>query len=109
MTEETQHAEIMKGLGKLEGLYSGIISRMDIANGRTSKNEIKIEAIEKTLEKQEGKIVILEKAEGKEEVIKEKRKNWIWGAIEKIIFIVIGFVFTIIGVVLTKVGIINLH
>jgi hypothetical protein len=109
MTEENiQHSEIMKGLGKLEGLYTGIISRMDIANGRTSKNEIKIEALEKAVEKLIVKTDSLKEHDGEGEKAAQQRKNWLWGAIEKIIFIIIGFAFTVIGFVLTKLGIINL-
>jgi hypothetical protein len=106
MNEESiQHAEIMKGLGKLEGLYTGIINRMDYANGRTGKLEAKSELLEKLVENQSNRIANLEKYDGTENTAKERRKNWYWGAIEKFLFIVIGFVFTVIGAVLTKVGI----
>src|SRR3990167_8867490 len=37
----------------------------------------------------------------------EKRKEWIWGAFEKVLFIVVGLVMTVIGVVLSKLNILN--
>ncbi len=38
----------------------------------------------------------------------EKRKDWIWGAIEKIIFAVIGAILILLGIVLQHLGILNL-
>ncbi len=39
----------------------------------------------------------------------ERRKDWIWGAAEKIIFAIIGALLFVAGLVLEKLGIINLH
>lgn len=108
MLDHKQHSEIMLGLGKLEGLYTGIISRMDIANGRTSKNEIKIEVLEKGFERFENRISNLEKHGGSEEKAAERRKDWMWGAGEKVIFALIGAVLILAGLVLSKLGIVNL-
>ena len=50
----------------------------------------------------------LVKVDTSQEKLAEKRKEWMWGAFEKILFILIGFIFTVIGLVLSKLGILNL-
>jgi hypothetical protein len=44
----------------------------------------------------------------KEDNMIQRRKDWVWGALEKIVFIALGISFTIIGLVLSKLGILNL-
>lgn len=105
---EDNHAEIMKSLGKLEGLYSGILDRLTAQNGKVAKSEIKIEAMERLIESMLSRIVNLEKTDGTQEKESEKRKDWIWGAVEKIVFAVIGASLFLAGLALQHAGIINL-
>lgn len=111
MTDE-QHIELIKGLTELKTLYTGVVTQMTIANGRTSKLEGKNELLEKLIEKQENRIMFLEKGDATEEKANEKRKDWMWGALEKVGFMVLSFLLSaggaVILLVLTKLGILKL-
>ena len=52
--QEKEHDNLVLSIGRLEGKMDGVITQMSIANGRTSKNEAKIDMIEKRQDKQEG-------------------------------------------------------
>lgn len=54
MKEETQHGEMMKAIGIIEGKIDGINQRLDISNGRTAKLETKVESLEKSRDMQSG-------------------------------------------------------
>lgn len=64
------------------------------------------------IEKSKGDIAVLQQQNIRQDDVNvknsERRKDWVWGAAEKILFILIGFAFTIIGLVLTKLKILNL-
>ena len=51
---DVDHGEIMLFLGRLDGKLDGLIGRQDIANGRTSKLEDRVNDLESTRDKQSG-------------------------------------------------------
>ena len=54
--EQEDHTQIMQSIGELKGLVVGITQRLDIANGRTGKNEEKIDGLEKNQRYLDGKL-----------------------------------------------------
>lgn len=107
MTEE-QHLEIVKALTKLETQFEAVVTQMTIANGRTGKIEAKNELLEKVIEGQESRIPNLEKYDGGQERNAEKRKDWMWGFAQNILYTVIGAVLFLAGLVLQNLHILNL-
>lgn len=107
-----EHGQLMQAMGELKGLVSGINQRLDAQNGRVGKLEGKIELIEKQQASQEGRLLNIENQasseDEKEDKASERRKDWIWGALEKIIFAVIGVFLFLAGLVLQNLHILNL-
>lgn len=63
MEMSNNHDEIIQSLGRVEGKvetgFLAVTQRMDIANGRTSKNEARIEKLEAFMNNIKGRMVIL--------------------------------------------------
>lgn len=104
-----QYAKLLESGGEIKGLLTGMTQRMDYQNGRLAKHDEKIAALEAKTADTSNRTSNLEKYDGKESSDKEKVKYWFWGAAEKILFILLGFIFTVVGLVLAKLGIINLQ
>lgn len=108
MSTETQHSEIMKALGRLEGLYTGIVNQMTYANGRVGKLEAEFKVLEKVVGLNTNAIDNLKNHESNEEKSSERRKDWMWGAGEKMLFAILGALFILGSIVLQNLHILNL-
>lgn len=60
------------------------------------------------IKENQGKIALIQEQIKNDDNGKEKRKDWYWGAAEKIIFSIIGVILFICGLVLEHLGILNL-
>jgi hypothetical protein len=107
-TDQKQNNDIMLSLGRLEGLYTGIVSQMTTANGRTGKLEIEVGALKDTVNKHNLILENTKENDGNKEKQSERRKDWVWGAVEKIIFAVVGAGLILALIVLQNLHIVNL-
>ena len=67
MSEErvqANHDTIVFQLGELKGLMAGVLNQVSIANGRTAKNEAKIDSLEKRADLIEGGVKALSEKKG---------------------------------------------
>ena len=68
----------------------------------------RVSALEKNVAQLLAAKEALEKKDAGYDKDAEKRKDWMWGAFEKIMFAVIGAVFILLGSILSKLNILNL-
>src|SRR5882724_2595298 len=68
----------------------------------------RVTALEKDVATLKAEKVAIEKRDNGFDKESERRKDWMWGALEKIIFSVIGSILVLAGLILSKVGILNL-
>lgn len=61
MEDNVNHGQIMRELGELGGTMKGMQNAMQIANGRTSKIEVRTEHIENEMDNQNVKLAQLDK------------------------------------------------
>lgn len=101
--------KIVGDMGELKGQvtegFRSMTQQFTVQNGRTGKLEGKVDVMKGDMDNLGSRVVALETNDGKEQSAAEKRKDWIWGAVEKIIFMLI---IPGIGLVLIKLGILNI-
>lgn len=101
----------------IKDLYDIIDKRFTGLEGKVEKyhdsfirfEEGKLTQALQDLEKAKGDILALQKVDGGLDRDKEKRKDWVWGAFEKIIFLILGGLIFFAREILTKLGILNLQ
>lgn len=113
MSEEIKIKDVYDLVGGLRTEFLGRQDKTDEKIQRlddrfTNFEEGKLSQVRQDMAGAQAKIKALEDQLKKDDGGKEKRKDWMWGAVEKILFTVIGTLLFLAGLVLTKLGIINL-
>lgn len=104
-----QEINIAKEIGVLQGQISegfkAIGTRLDTINGRVGKMETNTRDLERRVDILESKETEQIKKDDITTEGTERRKNWYWGVVEKLIFMII---IPLIGLILINLHIINL-
>ena len=98
--KESNHDTIVFQLGELKGIMQGVLTQMNIANGRTGKLEGKVEMLEKRSDMSEGAL----KAIADQSKITNDKKNIginIWSVVVAgfgVLMGLVGAIFTYLSI-----------